>query len=214
MSRYTYETSKVDATTWMVKRIDADQRGWTEALLRDVAEQATEQEVIQQAIDRGSWADRAEEKMPDWVCNGPFGDEEECPVHGAEIRAARGRTATQPRELSEQWAKMACEKIACGAWGESELLCNINVALAAATQPRELSELLDDIKMHMTKLDLGTGWMAIPLSEWQGIEKRLNAALADQGKGKPHWVGVDQAKGKDWTVEQEHAPPAKGTQKG
>lgn len=38
------------------------------------------------------------------VCNGPFGDEEDCPVHGAEIRAARRRNTIH----SLDWAFAFC----------------------------------------------------------------------------------------------------------
>lgn len=49
-----YEATKVDVWTWMVKRI----RDYTyeESLLRDVPSEATADDVIQLAIERGSWA--------------------------------------------------------------------------------------------------------------------------------------------------------------
>jgi len=49
--KYTYSATNVGGTTWMVRRTDENGQ-WTEALLNS---SATEEEVIQQAIERGSW---------------------------------------------------------------------------------------------------------------------------------------------------------------
>lgn len=50
-----YEANQVDATTWLVKRLKPDGTR-DEALLRDVAPELAEAEVIRDAIKRGSWA--------------------------------------------------------------------------------------------------------------------------------------------------------------
>lgn len=52
---YSYETSQVDATMWMVRRTDQNGR-MDEQLLRDVPEGATSEEVVELAIKNDSWA--------------------------------------------------------------------------------------------------------------------------------------------------------------
>jgi hypothetical protein len=58
---YRYEASQVDATTWMVRRWDEQER-MTESVLRGVepvskaSAPINEETVTQLAIDRGSWA--------------------------------------------------------------------------------------------------------------------------------------------------------------
>jgi hypothetical protein len=53
--KYTYEASNAGDGTWMVRRKKTD-GNWDEALLRDVPITADEKQVIQMAIERGSWA--------------------------------------------------------------------------------------------------------------------------------------------------------------
>lgn len=53
----TYEAIKVDETTWMVKRYKDEHDPYSdESLLRDQPPDATAEQVIQAAVERGSWA--------------------------------------------------------------------------------------------------------------------------------------------------------------
>jgi hypothetical protein len=49
----TYEAIKVDETTWMVKRYGEHD---TESLLRNQPPEATAEQMIAAAVERGSWA--------------------------------------------------------------------------------------------------------------------------------------------------------------
>lgn len=47
---------------------------------------------------------------PERICNGPHGDEESCPIHGEEIRRARGKTVAptpEPPPFDCEWMSFA-----------------------------------------------------------------------------------------------------------